>query len=475
MKVLLLLLAAASAGSQPSREELDSGRYVFRLKEYERFDPEAEFLAGKPPPVRPYDPESTITQVFIAAFRETRCGRTLYHLFKRAKRPHLVHAAITDQLAPGDTPCIEQVQQWWQREEGAPFPYAKQVKVRYVQAERSKGPCYARGLADSLVTEEEQAFCMQIDSHMMFVQHWDEQTQQEWLRTENEFGVLTTYVNNIDMLDQKAWKSKDDSWLPHICKTMKGGYGSVRNEQAEAAVSLKRPKLTVTWGAGFSFSRCHMTRTVPNDIRLAHIFDGEEYSRFTRMWTHGYDTYTPSRNTVFHDYSPVPSRWESNYKGDREAEVKDSLKYLAMLWNMPELHEFTEEEGREAREDPVYGLGNCRTYEQLEGFGDTRTRPNLRPSHGTRCATLTWVPYDVKSCHGVGEMRRQQQPREEQQQQQGAIPAFAAHVSYDESPPRPSTYFWVLLWAYMMFFFYVSFTELTREKSTRASSKVSVA
>ena len=35
---------------------------------------------------------------------------------------------------------------------------------------------------------------------------------------------------------------------------------------------------------------------------LSGFFDGEEYSRFLRMWTHGYDVYTPHRPVVFHDY-----------------------------------------------------------------------------------------------------------------------------------------------------------------------------
>ena len=38
------------------------------------------------------------------------------------------------------------------------------------------------------------------------------------------------------------------------------------------------------------------------DPHLPQIFDGEEFSRASRLWTHGYDMYTPTRGIVFHDY-----------------------------------------------------------------------------------------------------------------------------------------------------------------------------
>lgn len=35
----------------------------------------------------------------------------------------------------------------------------------------------------------------------------------------------------------------------------------------------------------------------------AQIFDGEEFSKMARLWTHGYDVYTPKRSYIVHDYS----------------------------------------------------------------------------------------------------------------------------------------------------------------------------
>lgn len=45
--------------------------------------------------------------------------------------------------------------------------------------------------------------------------------------------------------------------------------------------------------SGFFFSR----------TRVSQIFDGEEFSKMIRLWTHGYDVYTPTRSYIAHDYS----------------------------------------------------------------------------------------------------------------------------------------------------------------------------
>ena len=61
----------------------------------------------------------------------------------------------------------------------------------------------------------------------------------------------------------------------------------------KAARNLARPKLSTLWAAGVAFSKCHAEREVPYDPYTPHVFDGEEFSRGARLWTAGYDFYTP--------------------------------------------------------------------------------------------------------------------------------------------------------------------------------------
>ena len=51
--------------------------------------------------------------------------------------------------------------------------------------------------------------------------------------------------------------------------------------------------------SGFSFSKCHAEIKVPADPHLHQIFDGEEFSKYARFWTRGYDVYTPNKVIYF--------------------------------------------------------------------------------------------------------------------------------------------------------------------------------
>ena len=44
------------------------------------------------------------------------------------------------------------------------------------------------------------------------------------------------------------------------------------------------------------------------------IFDGEEFARAARLFTHGYDLYTPNENIIFHGtFLQLPSAFRSSY------------------------------------------------------------------------------------------------------------------------------------------------------------------
>lgn len=57
------------------------------------------------------------------------------------------------------------------------------------------------------------------------------------------------------------------------------------------------------WVAGFNFCSSKVIEEVPYDPYLRHIFFGEEISMSTRLWTHGWDFFTPCINIVFHLWS----------------------------------------------------------------------------------------------------------------------------------------------------------------------------
>ena len=52
---------------------------------------------------------------------------------------------------------------------------------------------------------------MSIDSHMNFEPEWDSRMVDMWDETENEYAVLSTYVQDVEHL------GKEKKQVPHLC------------------------------------------------------------------------------------------------------------------------------------------------------------------------------------------------------------------------------------------------------------------
>merc|ERR1719356_2115854 len=181
-------------------------------------------------------------------------------------------------------------------------PYLDQIQTLRIEANEARGPAWARAGGAQFVRPAEHDFCLQADAHSDFATGFDVLLPRMWAQTGNEYAILSTYVNQVNgqLTKDGRWQALDNYEVPTLC----GIYGGAthRNTIASAASCLARPLLQRTWGAGLSFAKCHFETRVPNDPYLMGVFDGEEFSRMLRAWTHGYDVYTPHRAVVFHDY-----------------------------------------------------------------------------------------------------------------------------------------------------------------------------
>ncbi|CAN0066682.1 unnamed protein product, partial [Hapterophycus canaliculatus] len=169
------------------------------------------------------------------------------------------------------------------------------------------------------------------------------------------------------------------------------GNNHPRYVQAKLATKLPAPKLTNTWAAGLSLAKCHAWKAAPYDPGLRKVFDGEEFSMHARLWTRGYDTYTPDKSLVGHDYNkvkegPQPSSWLNNKMATGAKEL--AYKRMFTLFGMPgkvDTPEMWESIGR-------YGLGTKRTLEQYQEFIGVNL--STLEVMGSRCGTLRYVPFE---------------------------------------------------------------------------------
>jgi hypothetical protein len=68
-------------------------------------------------------------------------------------------------------------------------PRIDQIRKLAVHNVAAKGPSWARSLSRKLLGNEE--FCLQIDAHSKFVEHWDRLLKEEWKAANNEFAIFS--------------------------------------------------------------------------------------------------------------------------------------------------------------------------------------------------------------------------------------------------------------------------------------------
>lgn len=152
---------------------------------------------------------------------------------------------------------------------------------------------------------------MQVDSHVRFIQDWDDDIISQFKSGRNEMAVLTTYLSDlIGSIDPVTHESLHPD-RPIMCNSDYEGSGQLKHlrhgQQPEGPPGIHgQPTLHPFWAAGFSFARGHFVVQVPYDQYLPMVFQGEEISIGLRGFTYGYDYYANEKSCV------ILIRWDEN-------------------------------------------------------------------------------------------------------------------------------------------------------------------
>lgn len=253
---------------------------------------------------------TTLPKIFvsIASYRDPECQFTVRDLFLKAAHPERVRVGICWQYEP------EQDQDCFIIES----PYPQQTRVLRYLAWESKGGCWARAKALSLLEDED--YVLQIDAHMRFVPGWDTLMIESLARCEGEKVGLSTsppaYIPPDHLEDFTGHLPVSCVLAVHGMKGLQpislGGY-----KRAIERLRVKGPVPTPFVIGNFLFARRRMFEEVPFDPHI--YFRGQEPVYSLRLWTHGYDLYHPDRVVIHHYWDAVsridPDSRDANYKG----------------------------------------------------------------------------------------------------------------------------------------------------------------
>jgi len=302
----------------------------------------------------------------VASYRDPECHDTIEDLYARAKYPDRIRVAILDQRADGDLKCASPSTPCDQNPNQAFCKYRHLMDVYLMDARLGVGPVFARHLAHRHYRGE--YFAMQIDSHVRFIEHWDEDIVNQWKSAHNEMAVLATYLSDItNSINQETHESQHPD-RPIMCQSDYEGAGDYKHlrhgQQPEGRPGIiGQPTLHPFWAAGFSFARGHFVIQIPYDQYLPMVFQGEEISIGLRAFTYGYDFYAPERGVAFHMYAinenkarreKIPLFWENSatYNGVGMRAMKRLNNIIGMAAHPGDDWQHDEEE--------KYGLGKVR-------------------------------------------------------------------------------------------------------------------
>ncbi len=299
--------------------------------------------------------------VTIAAYRDRDCVNTIADLFGRARRPETLSVGVCWQsLSPDDDDCDPL---------GA---HGDRCRILRFDIAEAQGACWARHKAQKLWRGEE--FVLQIDSHMRFVDHWDETLIAMLAACSSDKPILSNYPGAF---------SPPDCIESHLVSVIAAsGFdadGMLKQKSVgyDPADVPDDPQPTLHCGAGFVFGPAAWITEVPYDPYL--YFQGEETMLAVRLYSHGWDLFTPSDVLAYHDYGARPDR-PRHWVDRREwaALNSRSVRRIRHLLGMEE-----SDDPDILREIDRYGLGTARSladYEEASGI-DFKRR-TIGGSHG---------------------------------------------------------------------------------------------
>lgn len=220
--------------------------------------------------------------VSIASYRDTDCSTTLKNMFENADDPNRVFAGVCEQnTASSKEVCL-----------ATGFKWHDQVRRVSIPSTEAKGPTYARYLCSTLYRGETY-FC-QLDSHMRFTKGWDTAVIAMLKKCPSEKPVLSHYPHD--------YGNEATEGVPVLCKSKLDPATGLATLEAVTMAASGTPKPVPFVAGGFMFGPGTIAREVPYDPGLDHLFQGEELLYSARLWTSGYDMFTPTANVVTHHY-----------------------------------------------------------------------------------------------------------------------------------------------------------------------------
>jgi hypothetical protein len=321
--------------------------------------------------------------VSIASYRDFYCSRTLESMYKNAGQPQNLYAGICIQNKEEDEDCALG---------GELAKYTPNVSTIRLKNFEAKGPTWARYLCTTLMNGEDYFF--QIDSHTLFEKDWDltlmKMIDDIKKNTESKDVVLSHYPPNYQDYEKQ---NKNKYVVDTICQSFFNEKGMVSFLGANP-IDMSKDKYVTTphIAAGMFFCEGKCIKEVPYDPNLPNLFVGEEILHSARVWTAGYDIYSPTEVTVYHLYTRAdqPHVWDDKKTFDDTDAFNKAKEILGFK------DDFMKPVSSHVTENiEHYGLGKKRTIKEFFEFA------GIDPVNKTIYKNFCPKPHEIPPVAGI--------------------------------------------------------------------------
>jgi len=300
--------------------------------------------------------------VSIASYRDTYCTPTLESIYENATYPQNIYVGICTQNSQDDKNkdenCVINKQNL--------KLYSTNVRTIHLKDYEAKGPTWARYLCTTLMNNED--YFLQIDSHTLFEPGWDvtliEMINDIKNNTSSKNVIISHYPPIYEDYDKKDKNIKN---VTALCQSFFNEKGIISLKGAKWVDTTKHKYIqTPHIAGGMIFCEGKCIQEVPYDPNLPNLFVGEEILHAARLWTSGYDMYTPTQNVIYHLYTrnEQPKFWDNKNHDDT-----DALNKVKLMLQLDDDSNLNQKIPAHVKNNiDKYGLGKKRSLKEYYDF-----------------------------------------------------------------------------------------------------------
>lgn len=263
--------------------------------------------------------------VEIAAYRDDELPKTIASCLANAANAERLRFAIVHQFGP--------------ETDGQLTQYHHDDRFTIIERDwrEARGVGEARADCDALYTDED--FYLQIDSHMRFIPQWDARLEQQWQLCGDENAILSSYPPAFRYNDDGSERlvlSDPNRLIVHdmFMDAIPTFFGKAIPR------ALKTPELAVFVAGGLQFGPGKRCEDVPYEREICFI--GEEIVHSLRLFTAGYNIFSPLDQPIHHLY--IRTEHQKN------------------------AHHFWKDFLADAQLTPIYHAMNNTSYDKVESY-----------------------------------------------------------------------------------------------------------